>query len=62
MLPFADVFHFFADKFAGLGGWRFAFSLVFTSPFDRVLLWHSMNLSPLADGLDVRKSRAMLWE
>ena len=62
MFPFADVFHFFADKFAGLCGWRFARSLVFTSPFDGVLFRHSMNLSPQADGLDVTKSRAMLWE
>jgi hypothetical protein len=62
MFPFADVFHFFADKFAGLCGWRFAFSLVFTGPFDSVLFWHSIKLSPQAGGLDVTKSRAMLWE
>ncbi len=60
MFSFADVFHFFANKFAGLCKWRFALSLVFTSPFDTVLFWHSMNLSPQADGLDVTKSRAML--
>jgi hypothetical protein len=62
MFSFADVFHFFADKFAGLCGRRFALSLVFTSPFDSVLFWHGKNLSPKAGGLDVTKSRVMLWE
>jgi hypothetical protein len=56
------VFHFFADKFAGLCGRRFALSLVFTSPFDSVLFWHGKNLSPKGGGLDVTKSRVMLWE
>ena len=31
-------------------------------PFDSVLFRQGMNLSPQADGLDVTKSRAMLWE
>jgi hypothetical protein len=61
MFAFADVFHFFADKFAGLCGWRLALALVFTSPFDSVLFWHDTNVSPQVDGLDVTNSRVMLW-
>lgn len=37
----ADVLHFFADKFARLGRRRFSLSLVFASPFECLLFWHS---------------------
>ena len=46
MFPFADVFHFFADKFASLGGWRFAFPLVFASSFDDFFFGHGIRFSP----------------
>jgi hypothetical protein len=41
MLAFADVFHFFAHKFASLRGRRFAFPGIFTGSFDCFLLRHS---------------------
>jgi hypothetical protein len=33
VLPFADVMNFFANKFTGLRGWRFAFLRIFTGAF-----------------------------
>ena len=58
MFSFADVFHFFADKFARLGGRRFPFARVFFCSFDRFFFWHNESLSLLRCGLDVAVS---LW-
>ena len=41
MFSLANMFHFFADKFARLSRRRLSFSLVFTSPFECLLFWHS---------------------
>src|SRR6266550_3154422 len=56
MFAFPNMFHFFAQKFAGLGGRRFTFALVFTRPFDWFFLWHGKIVSPLARYLDVTKT------
>jgi len=34
------MLHLFADEFAGLGGRRLAFALVFSGSRDRLLFWH----------------------
>lgn len=40
MFAFADVFDLFADKLAGLRGWRLSFPRVLASPFDGFLARH----------------------
>ncbi len=40
MLAFADMMHFFFDKFTGLSRWCFALALVFLRPLDRFLFRH----------------------
>jgi len=50
-----DVFHFFANEFARLSRWRLSFSLVFPSPFECLLFWHSTKVSPPEWMLDVQR-------
>jgi hypothetical protein len=45
MLSFANVVHFFADKFAGLSAGRFAFFSVSLGAFNYFLFWHDMLLN-----------------
>ena len=40
MLSFPDMFHLFANEFAGLGRRRFAFPLRFSSSFECFFLGH----------------------
>lgn len=40
MLAFANVTHFFAYKFAGLGAGRFAFLFVSLGSINNFLFWH----------------------
>jgi hypothetical protein len=47
VLAFADVVHLFADKFAGLRGWRFAFSSILSSAFESLFFRHSASHSDL---------------
>jgi hypothetical protein len=55
VFAFANVFHFFAHKFARLSGRRFAFTLFFVRSFDCFFFWHNKMVSPLATRLDVNK-------
>ncbi len=41
MFPFAHVVNFFANKFTGLRGWRFAFLCIFTSTFYGLFFRHT---------------------
>ncbi len=41
MFPFPHMMNFFADKFARLRGWRFAFPGVLLSTFDGLFFRHS---------------------
>ena len=43
MFPFADVMHFFFDEFPGLGGRRFALSLLGLGPLDGRSLGHAIS-------------------
>jgi hypothetical protein len=56
MFAFANMFHLFANKLAGLCGWRFAFAFVFASSFDWFFFWHNKSVSPLEQYLDVTKA------
>ncbi len=56
MFTFPNMFHFFADEFAGLCGRRFAFVFVFARPLDWFFFWHTKIVSPLARRLDVTKT------
>jgi len=44
VLPFADVMNFFANKFTGLRGWRFAFLRIFTGAFHGLFFRHTQLL------------------
>src|SRR5262249_16276948 len=55
MFAFPNVFHFFADKLASLGGRRFAFAFVLVRAFDCFFFWHNKMVSPLERCLDVNK-------
>jgi len=45
MFPLANMLHLFPHKFARLRGGRLPFALVFLSPFNSFLFWHSKMLS-----------------
>ena len=40
MFSFANVFHFFAHKFPGLGGRGFPFPFVLAGLLDDIFFWH----------------------
>jgi len=40
MLAFANMMNFFAHEFAGLSGWRLAFTSIFPCSINRSLLGH----------------------
>jgi hypothetical protein len=41
MFSFANMFHFLADKFPGLGGGRFSLCFIFSCSFERFFFWHT---------------------
>ena len=41
VFAFADVFHFFAHKFARLSGRRLAFAIIFPRAFNYFFFWHN---------------------
>jgi hypothetical protein len=41
MFTLSNVFHFLAHELPGLGGRRFAFTLVFARPFNCFFFWHT---------------------
>jgi hypothetical protein len=60
MFPFADVLHLFPHKFARLRRWRLSFALVFPSPFNGFLFWHSKMVSPPEIGLVLTLAGALI--
>ena len=42
MLPFADVMHFFADKFSGLRRGRFTFASIFVGSLQSFTFGHGI--------------------
>ena len=51
VLPFADMVHFFSDKFSGLCAGRLAFTCIFASAFQCSFFRHAPNLTNASRGL-----------
>ncbi len=56
MFAFANVFYFFAHKFARLSRRRLAFTLILARPFNWFFFWHNKMISPSLTRLDVKES------
>jgi len=58
VFAFANVFHFFAHKFASLSAGGLAFPLVLARAFNYFLFGHNRMVTPLTSLLDVNKKAA----